>query len=135
MLVRGCNGSYEFIDFRETAPAAAFQDMYKGNVNASLYGGLARYSSLFANSHTLHGFPCMGASSFCRLRTQQAFVQIYLDSCLKNWELIFAALAVFLASCEVQNISTEIMANFPGQRLWLQQSNSHATVSQSRTIP
>lgn len=27
MLVRGSNGSYEFIDFRETAPAAAFQDM------------------------------------------------------------------------------------------------------------
>lgn len=43
MLVRGSNGSYEFIDFRETAPAAAFEDMYKNNVNASLYGGLARY--------------------------------------------------------------------------------------------
>lgn len=43
MLVRSSNGSYEFIDFRETAPAAAFQEMYKGNVNASLYGGLARY--------------------------------------------------------------------------------------------
>ena len=43
MLVRGSNGSYEFIDFRETAPAAAFQDMYKGNINASLFGGLARY--------------------------------------------------------------------------------------------
>lgn len=43
MLVRGSNGSYEFIDFRETAPAAAFRDMYEGNINASLYGGLARY--------------------------------------------------------------------------------------------
>ena len=41
MLVRGSNGSYEFIDFRETAPAAAFQDMYKNNINASIYGGLA----------------------------------------------------------------------------------------------
>ncbi|KAK4978418.1 hypothetical protein LTR66_010599, partial [Elasticomyces elasticus] len=41
MLVRGSNGSYEFIDFRETAPAAAFQDMYKNNTNASIYGGLA----------------------------------------------------------------------------------------------
>jgi gamma-glutamyltranspeptidase/glutathione hydrolase len=41
MLVRSPNGTYEFIDFRETAPAAAFQDMYKNNVNASLYGGLA----------------------------------------------------------------------------------------------
>ena len=43
MLVRGSNGSYEFIDFRETAPAAAFQDMYKNNINASVFGGLARY--------------------------------------------------------------------------------------------
>ena len=42
MLVRSSNGSYEFIDFRETAPAAAFQDMYENNVNGSLYGGLAR---------------------------------------------------------------------------------------------
>ena len=42
MLVRSANGSYEFIDFRETAPAASFEDMYKDNVNASLYGGLAR---------------------------------------------------------------------------------------------
>ncbi|KAF2499794.1 gamma-glutamyltranspeptidase [Lophium mytilinum] len=41
MLVRGSNGSYEFIDFRETAPAAAFEDMYENNVNASIYGGLA----------------------------------------------------------------------------------------------
>lgn len=41
--MRGSNGSYEFIDFRETAPAAAFQDMYKGNVNASIFGGLARH--------------------------------------------------------------------------------------------
>lgn len=45
MLVRGSNGSYEFIDFRETAPAAAFQDMYNSTnygVNASIFGGLAR---------------------------------------------------------------------------------------------
>ena len=42
MLVRGANGSYEMIDFRETAPAAAFQDMYKNNSDASLFGGLAR---------------------------------------------------------------------------------------------
>jgi gamma-glutamyltranspeptidase len=43
MLVRAPNGSFEFIDFRETAPAAAFQDMYKNNTEASIYGGLARY--------------------------------------------------------------------------------------------
>lgn len=41
MLVRSNNGSYEFIDFRETAPAAAFQDMYNANTNISIYGGLA----------------------------------------------------------------------------------------------
>lgn len=41
MLVRAPNGSYEFIDFRETMPAAGFQDMYNNNTNASLYGGLA----------------------------------------------------------------------------------------------
>lgn len=31
MLVRGSNGSYENIDFRETAPAAATQDMYNND--------------------------------------------------------------------------------------------------------
>ena len=43
MLVRGHNGSYEFIDFRETAPAAAFEEMYENNTVASILGGLARY--------------------------------------------------------------------------------------------
>jgi gamma-glutamyltranspeptidase/glutathione hydrolase len=42
MLVRAPNGAFEFIDFRETAPAAAFQDMYNNNTDASIYGGLAR---------------------------------------------------------------------------------------------
>lgn len=41
MIVRAPNGTYEFIDFRETAPAAAFQDMYNNNTALSLYGGLA----------------------------------------------------------------------------------------------
>jgi len=41
MLVRSANGSYEFIDFRETAPAAATQDMYDNNTNSSIYTGLA----------------------------------------------------------------------------------------------
>lgn len=44
MTIRSKNGSYEFIDFRETAPAAAFQEMYSppfSNSDASLYGGLA----------------------------------------------------------------------------------------------
>ena len=49
MLVRGCNGSYEFIDFRETAPAAAFEDMYRNNTEASLVGGLARYENVLSD--------------------------------------------------------------------------------------
>lgn len=42
LILRTSNGSYEYVDFRETAPAAAFEDMYKNNTDASLYGGLAR---------------------------------------------------------------------------------------------
>lgn len=36
---------YEFVDFRETAPAAATENMFKDNVNASIYGGQARYDT------------------------------------------------------------------------------------------
>ncbi len=50
MLVRSSNGTYEFIDFRETAPAAAFEDMYKNNTDASIYGGLARYGFMKSKS-------------------------------------------------------------------------------------
>ena len=42
MLVRASNGTYEVIDFRETAPSAAFEDMYKDNIEGSVTGGLAR---------------------------------------------------------------------------------------------
>ena len=42
MLVRAANGTYEFIDFRETAPAAGFENMYGGNYNGSIFTGLAR---------------------------------------------------------------------------------------------
>ncbi|KAG5979157.1 hypothetical protein E4U55_005489 [Claviceps digitariae] len=41
LLLRTANGSYESVNFRESAPAAASDGMYKGNVNASLFGGLA----------------------------------------------------------------------------------------------
>ena len=44
MLVRSPKGTYEVIDFRETAPAAAFEDMYKDNINGSVFGGLARFA-------------------------------------------------------------------------------------------
>jgi gamma-glutamyltranspeptidase/glutathione hydrolase len=42
MLVRSSNGSYEVIDFRETAPAAAHEDMFLNNTLGSVFGGLAR---------------------------------------------------------------------------------------------
>ncbi|KAH6976161.1 gamma-glutamyltranspeptidase [Ilyonectria sp. MPI-CAGE-AT-0026] len=38
---KGKKSSYEFIDFREAAPAAATEDMYTEDVNLSLYGGQA----------------------------------------------------------------------------------------------
>lgn len=41
VLVRAPNGTYEFVDFRETAGAAYLQDMYVNDTNLSLYGGLA----------------------------------------------------------------------------------------------
>ncbi|KAI0598645.1 gamma-glutamyltranspeptidase [Biscogniauxia sp. FL1348] len=40
-LIRDQTGSYTVIDYRETAPAAAFQDMYQGNVPGSVFGGLS----------------------------------------------------------------------------------------------
>lgn len=44
LVLRAGDGSYEFVDFRETAPAAAFEEMYKDDENLSLEGGLARYA-------------------------------------------------------------------------------------------
>lgn len=40
-LIRDRDGSYIVIDYREAAPAAAFEDMYKDNVEGSVFGGLA----------------------------------------------------------------------------------------------
>ncbi|KAL8937605.1 MAG: hypothetical protein Q9216_004345 [Gyalolechia sp. 2 TL-2023] len=40
-LVRSPNGTFESIDFREMAPAAADVDMFTGNVQGSIHGGLA----------------------------------------------------------------------------------------------
>ncbi len=42
-LVRKSDGSYENIDFREIALAAAFQDIYDTDDDLSIVGGLARY--------------------------------------------------------------------------------------------
>ena len=41
-LARSVNGSYVSIDFREMAPGAAYQDMFKDNVLGSIFGGLSR---------------------------------------------------------------------------------------------
>ncbi len=40
-LVRSAEGVYEHVDFRETAPAAAYEEMYKNNMNGSLWTGSA----------------------------------------------------------------------------------------------
>lgn len=56
MVVRSSNGSYEFIDFRETAPAAAYEDMYEDNVDASMFGGLAVSVDHHFTSAALTGF-------------------------------------------------------------------------------
>ena len=40
-LVRSARGTFEAVDFRETAPAAAHEHMFRGNVNESMWGGLA----------------------------------------------------------------------------------------------
>lgn len=40
-LIRDQHGNYTVIDYREAAPAAAFQDMYLGNERGSVFSGLA----------------------------------------------------------------------------------------------
>ncbi|KAI0432714.1 gamma-glutamyltransferase [Xylaria sp. FL1042] len=40
-LIRDKTGEHTVIDYRESAPAAAFEDMYRGNVNGSIFSGLA----------------------------------------------------------------------------------------------
>ena len=42
MLVRSSNGTYEVVDFREAAPAAAHEHMFRNNTQGSILGGLAR---------------------------------------------------------------------------------------------
>jgi gamma-glutamyltranspeptidase / glutathione hydrolase len=42
MIVRSGDGQYEFIDFRETAPAAATEDMFRNDTDSSMFGGKAR---------------------------------------------------------------------------------------------
>jgi gamma-glutamyltranspeptidase / glutathione hydrolase len=48
-VLRTPDGEYETVDFREKAPAKAFEEMYKDNEDASIYGGLARYDTFPAS--------------------------------------------------------------------------------------
>ena len=41
MLIRAPNGTFEFIDFRETAPLAADRDMYNDDPELAKQGGLS----------------------------------------------------------------------------------------------
>lgn len=41
MLIRSPNGTFEFIDFRETAPAAASKDMFVHDPMLARIGGLS----------------------------------------------------------------------------------------------
>jgi gamma-glutamyltranspeptidase / glutathione hydrolase len=40
-LIKSPNGTYECVDFRETAPASYYETMFVNNTDLSLYGGLA----------------------------------------------------------------------------------------------
>lgn len=40
-LVRDGEGNYTVIDYRESAPSSAYEDMYRGNVMGSVFGGLS----------------------------------------------------------------------------------------------
>lgn len=40
-LIKSPNGTYECVDFRETAAASYYETMYVNNTDLSLYGGLA----------------------------------------------------------------------------------------------
>lgn len=65
MLVHSPQGAFEFIDFREKAPAAATQDMFNNNTEASLFGGLARYGCCrFSNSVKLISTPVAYQGTF-----------------------------------------------------------------------
>lgn len=70
MLVRDAHGNYETIDFRESAPAAAFENMYQGNAMGSVVGGLSAGVPGELRGleylHKKHGV-CCPASAFHRI--------------------------------------------------------------------
>ncbi|KAF3916347.1 Gamma-glutamyltranspeptidase [Orbilia brochopaga] len=42
MLIRSPKGEYEYVDFREMAPAAAYEEMFVNRTELSIFGGMAR---------------------------------------------------------------------------------------------
>ncbi|KAF2821999.1 hypothetical protein CC86DRAFT_470072 [Ophiobolus disseminans] len=50
-LVRCQNGTYDFVDFREVAPAAAFEEMFVKDIESSLHG--VNSSARRASSHSI----------------------------------------------------------------------------------
>lgn len=56
-LIRAPDGSFEHVDFRESAPAAAFELMYENNTLASIIGGLARLAPSLPPSSLQWLFP------------------------------------------------------------------------------
>ena len=54
MLVRDKKGRFEFIDYRETAPASSTEEMFNNDTTASLFGGLASYADKHHTSSSLH---------------------------------------------------------------------------------
>ncbi|PNH68135.1 hypothetical protein VD0001_g7600 [Verticillium dahliae] len=80
-LVRTADGEYETIDFRETAPAAATQDMYNDDVHASIEGGLAvGVPSELRGLDTLTTVAKKGASAFYTGDLAASFVKTVRDA-------------------------------------------------------
>lgn len=72
-LVRDRDGEFEAIDFRESAPAAAYEDMYEGNVDGSVIGGLSAGVPGEVRGleymHTKYGVSLRLSTGLCRVFT------------------------------------------------------------------
>jgi hypothetical protein len=59
---------HECVDFRETAPAAAYQDMFNDDEDVSLEGGLARQDKLLDVEEWRANIPKWNSRSLARSR-------------------------------------------------------------------
>ena len=86
MIVRGANGSYEFIDFREKAPAAAFQVGFQSSFEAfSLHkSSLKRVIEWLCSSRDFvvqkPHFLCVTVGRICLKKFNISFRFSYIDS-------------------------------------------------------